>query len=326
MLPSAADLLSDAVKERARAHYANYDAELRDVRLRTEARFQSEVGRLKESVANSPIGNSAMPAIAAITDYVGWLGWSFWCASHLAPPLKLTADHDVRRFAAAMIVYAGPRLMDDGLDNHLSYKEKRATIVGSLASSYPDLDHAAIRAHAVLAGMWVMLYGFERLGRHGCPGAEMRTRRLCETIAPGVLVEGLVSTSLDWTAYEHVVLLKSVRYDQILYLNLVDPTPDPVRSMVLRAGAHVSRLSQYLNDVSDHAADHTAGQVNLLKWFTEPTEIRRLCAKEIASLEQIFAELPGDVGNAIAAATLETLDAANRLESAKTENHGSKAN
>jgi hypothetical protein len=313
MITLPTDLLGADIRERAATHAARHGAALRDFRLRVEAQFQQEVARTRQAFSADATRAGAAAFVQQLGSYVGWLGWSSWCASQLAMPLGLTGDTDARRLAAAMLVYAGPRVMDDALDNHHTYKGKRTTLVGALANSHPQLDDAQRRAYAMLAGMWIMLAGIERLRRHAGEAAALTTLRICERIAPGVLLEGMGSGQANLAEYQRILQMKSIWYDEILYRNLLDPCPAPLRTTVLRATAHLSRLAQYLNDIGDYEADLSAGQPNLCTWLSTSEDILDICAQEVSAIQSLMDELPEEVGDALAASLNDTHRAAQRL-------------
>jgi hypothetical protein len=325
MISVPPDLLSDALLERSARHAARYGAVLKEFRLRIEARYQTEVRRMKGAFESGTVGRGADAFIQHLTDYVGWLGWSSWCSSHLAPPLELVTDADVNRVAASMLVYAGPRIIDDALDDHRSYKGKRGTLVGGLTFTHAHIDEATRRAYATLAGTWVMLFGIERLRRHGGEAAANTTLRLCERIAPGALLEGLQTGATTLAEYERIIQIKAVWYDEILYRNLLEPCPQPLRSTVIRATAHLSRLAQYLNDVSDYDADKHAERSNVCNWLQTPDAIHAHCASEVFAIGEIIDELPDEVGDALAASLSDTCRAAQRINDTQRQSLGDQA-
>lgn len=313
MITLPIDLLDATVRTRAATHAERHGAGLRDFRLRVEAQFQVEVARTRQAFSADAIRAGAAAFVQHLGGYVGWLGWSSWCASHLAMPLGLSGDADTRRLAAAMLVYAGPRVMDDALDNHHTYKGKRTTLVGALAQSHPQLDDGQRRAYAMLAGTWIMLAGIERLHRHAGESAALTTLRICERIPPGILLEGMGSGQANLAEYQEILQMKSIWYDEILYRNLLDPCPTPLRTTVLQATAHLSRLAQYLNDIVDHDADASAGQPNLCTWVCTPDDILDICAQEVSAILALMEDLPEEVGDALAASLNDTHRAALRL-------------
>lgn len=315
------DLITAGLQSRATAHAARYGPVISDLRLRTEAQFQREIGIMKRRLATDA---SAAPFVEHLTGYVGWLGWSSWCSSNLAPPLGLVGEADVCRIAAAMLVYAGPRLMDDALDNHLSYKGKRTTLVGELEATHAQLDGATRRSYAMLAGTWVMLYGIDRLRRHCGPELALTTQRICERVALGGIVEGLGKPS-TLAEFQHIIQMKSVWYDEILYRCLLDPCPCPPRATVLAAVAHLSRLAQYLNDIGDFASDQAAGQPNICNWLSTPAEIHALCAAEVTAMVDLIDQVPSETGDALAASLCETYGAARRLKQSEPVTAGAHA-
>ncbi|CAO3383209.1 hypothetical protein [Azospirillum argentinense] len=314
---SSQALLPAAVRDRLQHHYRQQETVLRRFRLVVQAAFQDEVERLCRSFAGGPLRPQAEPVAEALHAYVSWFGWCVWCCSHLAPPLGLTGAPDARRLAAALLVYCGPRLIDDAIDDHRSYKDKRATTLAGLAAAFPGTPDGALRGHTALLGSWLIMHGLTRLARHGGRDAVDGTVRLCAQIAPGAVIEGLHPEPLSWPQYREVVRLKAVRYDQILYRNLVDPVPEPLRGRVLGLAERMSALAQYLNDFVDRGDDLGAGRSNLLHWFPDEDGFWALCRDEAGAIGAELDSLPPALGNAFAAALVETIDAAARI-SART--------
>ena len=252
--------------------------------------------------------------LAALRDYVSWLGWCAWCSSHLAPPLDIAGGTDAKRMGAALVVYCGPRLIDDAIDDHRSYKGIRETLLDKLISAFPNTPTATTRCQVSLLGSWVLLYGLQRLRRHAHEDAARRTLRLCEQIAPGAVLESLHPEPLTWEQYQQIVLLKAVYYDQILYRNLLDPLPAPVSGPLLEIAARISSVAQYLNDFRDQGDDRSSGRRNLLEWFHSEDEFWDFCRSETKAIVASFDHIPEDVGDAFSAALTDTFDAAARME------------
>lgn len=310
----APDALPEAVRRRSARHRSRYDAALKRFRLAVQQEFEGEVERLRRQFVDGPLRRQAAPVVAALGDYVSWLGWCVWCSAHLAPPLAVDGRDDARRVAAALIVYSGPRLIDDGIDDHRSYKGVRETTLERLARAFPEACPALLRSQVTLLGTWVLLHGLQRLRRHGGPEAAERTLRLCERIAPGVVLESLHAAPLSWDQYQQVVTHKAVLYDEILYRNLLDPVSEPLKGRVLQTAGRLSRLAQYLNDFADRRDDQRSARANTVAWFPTEGEFWEVCQAEGAAMVASFDELPVEVGDAFSASLVDTFTAAARLE------------
>lgn len=306
-------VLPPAIRGRLQYHYRAHGAELRRFRLAVQHALEAEVGRLGPAFADGCLQAPAAPIVAALGRYIAWLGWCVWCCSHLAPPLGLTGAADARRLAAATLVYTGPRLIDDAIDGHDDYKGKHPTAQRLLARSFTGQAAADLRANGVLAGTWVILHGLRRLERHG--GAELARaiQALCHRIAPGAILENLHQTPLTWVQYCAIVERKSVLYDQILYRALLDPVAEAKRAGLFDITAKLSALAQYLNDFNDKTEDSRRGQRSSYSHFKSDTEFWDRCRSQVNSIIAGFTPLPDALGNALAAALVETVDAAARL-------------
>jgi hypothetical protein len=312
-------LLPPSVRPRCGRHYNRYGSVLVPFRRTVHREFLAEIERMCHSFVQGPLQEQAAPLLAALRDYTGWLGWCVWCSTHLAPPLGLVGDADAKRMAAALLVYCGPRLIDDAIDNHRTYKGKRETLLEGLIAAFPDIPPASVRCQVGLLGSWMTFYGVQRLERHGHPQAARRTLRLCERVAPGAVLESLHAGPLSWEQYCQIVALKAVHYDEILYRNLIDPVPQPLKGRLLRISARLSRLAQYLNDFRDVADDLHKGQKNLLEWFPSESDFWMLCQTEVAELVGALDSIPTEAGDAFSAALVETIDAAARLDKAPSD-------
>ena len=240
-------LVPPGIRPRSGRHYNRYGEALVTFKRAVDREFLTEIDRMCRSFVHGPLSVQAAPVLTALREYLAWLGWCAWCSCHLAPPLNLVGGQDVKRMAAAVLVYCGPRLIDDAIDDHRSYKGKQETLLGRLIAAFPDLPAASIRCQAGLLGSWLIFYGLQRLERHGLPQAARRTMRLCERIAPGAVLEDLHAGPLSWEQYSQIVALKAVHYDEILYRNLLDPVQQPLKGRLLRLAARLSRIAQYLN-------------------------------------------------------------------------------
>jgi hypothetical protein len=305
-------LVPQPLRPRCGRHYQRYGDALNAFRRAVQRELLAEIDRMCHGFVQGPLAVQAGPVIEALREYTGWLGWCVWCSSHLAPPLELMCAEDVKRVAAALLVYCGPRLIDDAVDDHRTYKGKQATLLGRLIAAFPGVPEASIRCQAGLLGSWLIFYGLQRLERQ-TEGA-MRTMRLCERIAPGAVLEDLHAGPFSWEQYSQIVTLKAVHYDEILYRNLLDPVEPQMKSKLLGLAARLSRIAQYLNDFRDVHDDRHKGQGNLLEWFPSPDDFWSHCQSETAEFAAALETIPAEVGDAFIAALVETIDAAGRLD------------
>lgn len=312
--PSADALLPKGVRARHIRHHARHDQTLRRFRLAIQEEFEGEVERMCRNFTQNPLQAQAEPVVTALRDYMSWLGWCAWCSSHLAPPLDLAGEADAKRMAAALVVYCGPRLIDDAIDDHRTYKNMRQTLLDKLIQGFPNTSPATLRCQVALLGSWVLIYGMKRLRRQANDEAARRTLNLCEQIAPGAVLETLNSSPLTWEQYRQIVLLKAVYYDQILYRNLLDPVPNDLKRSLLEIAARISSMAQYLNDFRDQGDDRSNGRKNLLEWFHTEDDFWDFCRSEAEQTVMSLEQIPQAVGDAFAAALIETFDSAARMQ------------
>lgn len=306
-------VLPRVIRGRLQYHYRRHGAELRRFRLDVQRMLEIEVDRLRESFAEGPLLTQSEVVTEAIGGYLVWLGWCVWCCSHLAPPLGLTGPADTRRLAAAALVYCGPRLIDDALDDHRDYKGKHPTTLGVLARCFPDREAASLRVNTALLGTWVILHGPRRLERHGGCDLAHAILGLCHRVAPGAILETLHPTPLDQAQYRQVVECKAALYDQILYRGLLDPVGEPERGRLLHITSRLSALAQYLNDFNDRGEDGGKGRQSTFGCFRDEDAFWRTCRQQADEIIASLDALPTDLGNAMAAALVETVDAAARI-------------
>ncbi|MBF0133538.1 MAG: class 1 isoprenoid biosynthesis enzyme [Magnetococcales bacterium] len=312
-LLDAETLLPQKTLEQAQRHLHEFGSVLKGLRREVKQAYRQEVFRLRQDFASTPLYAQSEPLMDILEDYLLWMEWCSWCSLHLAPPLGLTATPDARRMAAAMIIYCGPRLLDDAIDNHRNYKGLHATALDGLLRLFPDQPREMVHSQLCLLGNWLILQGIVRLTRHSSPANALATLRLCQTIAPGAILEGLHTRPLNWAEYEEIVRLKSVRYDQILYRNLLEPVAVSEKEKLLNVAAYMSTLAQYLNDFKDQQEDRCQGRDNLSTWFPGDAAFRVLCHNPIQSCLEAIESLPETTGDAFAAALVETIDAAARI-------------
>lgn len=307
---------------------------LAEARERHEQRFGEAVNEYRTAfgavldqeidlAAHRLAGDSALrelvaPIASAMREYLSWLRWSAWLSTHLAPPLRLTAEGDCRRHAIAVVTYIGARLIDDGIDGHYTYKNKRDTLVAALAALRPDLGDAAARCHSALTGFWLLNHGLRRFLETGCRECVDVTTMLFEKIPRGVLAE-TARTAITRRQYQALVRHKAVAYDLLLYRNMLVPLPEHERAPLVAGLAAASEIAQYLNDLMDRGDDVVRGQPNvLLNAFETPETITASCLRLAAERLQDVASLDEPRRDVVAAIISDVFEAAPRLWAAET--------
>jgi hypothetical protein len=276
--------------------------------------LDSEIDRAAETLAGEEPLRGVLAPLASLThDYVRWLRWSAWLGTQLPPPLDLISRRDQLRHAVAVLTYLGARLVDDGIDGHLHYKNKRNTLVADLLALFPHCDEAAARCHSALVGFWILNYGHRRMRQIGETRTADTIVRLFGNISRGVLAESTDSSN-DRAVYDAIVQHKSVAYDMLLYQSILAPVEDAHRTILIRALATASSVAQYLNDVADKNDDAGRGQPNvILRWFDRAEDVRRCCLERIQEALQGLQSIDPAERDAIAAIMAEVFQSARTL-------------
>lgn len=300
--------------EAQRRHQTNFGAAVNDYRHGFGVVLESEIDRAAETFAGEAPLRAVLARIASpLRDYLRWLRWSAWLGTQLPPPLGLVSRRDQLRYAVAVLTYLGARLVDDGIDGHLHYKNKRATFVTDLLALLPHCDEAAARCYSALAGFWMLNYGHRRMRQIAEPQTADTILRLFTHIPRGVFAESADTTN-DRALYDAVVQHKSVAYDMLLYQSILAPVEEARRTVLLRALATTSSVAQYLNDVADRHDDAGRGQPNVvLRWYDDADEVTRCCLHRIGeALRGLQSVDPGE-RDAVAAIMAEVFQSARTL-------------
>jgi hypothetical protein len=268
--------------EAQQRHHAAFGDAVNDYRHGFGIVLDEEIDRAADMLAGeAPLRAVLAPLASHLRDYLRWLRWSAWLGTQLPPPLELLSRRDRLRHAVAVLTYLGARLVDDGIDGHLHYKNKRNTLVADLLALFPHCDEAAARCHSALAGFWILNYGQRRMRQIGETRVADMIARLFASIPRGVFAESADGTN-DLTVYDAIVQHKSVAYDMLLHQALLAPVEEGPRTILLRALATTSSVAQYLNDVADRNDDAGRGQPNVvLRWFDRADDVTRCCLERI---------------------------------------------
>lgn len=307
---SAWSMLDDA---RAR-HEERWGEAVNEYRAAFGSVLDEELERAARTFASDgPLRAVLEPLAERLHDYLRWLRWSGWLSTQLPPPLGLTSAAALRRHAIAVVTYLGARLVDDGIDGHLHYKNKRDTLVADILALFPHCDEAAARCHSALAGFWILNHGQRRMRQVGEERAADAIQRLFSRIPQGVLAESAAS-ALTFDTYEAIVQHKAVAYDMLLWQCVLAPVDESLRVPLLRALATTSRVAQHLNDVADAADDARRGQPNLvLQSFARGEDVRETSLACIAAALASLRPLGLPLHDAVGMIMYEVFDSARRL-------------
>jgi len=267
-------------------------------RERLSATLDREIALFARSFCGADALSAKLePVTRHLHDYLLWLRWSAWLSTTLAPPLRLEAEVDAFRLSIATLTYLGARLVDDGMDDHRTFKGKTDTLVGRLATAYPEIDPVVLRCQSALMGFSVLHHGLRRLRSAGFVEAAEAVSRLFGRVAPGIVAETFCDpAALTGEEYRQIILRKSVSYDMILYRTFLDPIEPGVREPVLDALAALSEVAQYLNDLADHDDDAARAQPSILHWYSGTEDFRgalwHRCLELLRARFTVLEELP----------------------------------
>ena len=282
----------------ARHHEAADERVLAFVR-EVEVLYADEVREFVSEYACDPdLGRVLEPVLDETSDYLLWLRWVGWNVANLAPVLHADPGPAAARLAPAMLAYAGLRLIDDGLDDHRSFKGHRRTVVGFL---HERGDAAAGRAgvYSAFLGFCVFTHALRRIG----PAGREPLDRLFAALSVGVLAEGLLDSATELQIYEPIVRRKSGAYNLILYKPVLEGVEESLRLRLLGALAEMDSLAQLINDFNDAADDETRAQINAFNLF-EPVQAREEATRRLELLHAESLTLPVEVGDALSAMLL----------------------
>jgi hypothetical protein len=216
------------------------------------------IAELRGSAITAEFASGLLDQVRA---YLEWLQWLTWNVATLAPLVEDGLPIAAQRFGLAALAYAGGRLVDDGIDGHLSFKGGRHTVVASVSASLP-LKAEAAGAQSVFIGFCAFQRVLRRLHDLHEPELARTIGRLFAKIASGILAESQAPPLVGRAAYESVVRRKAVAYNMILSRALLVSAPTAPRLALLRCLHELDFLAQLMNDRRDEAEDRARGQLN----------------------------------------------------------------
>jgi SAM-dependent methyltransferase len=214
---------------------------------------------VRDHVGTASGGDESAARLAGhLEEYVSWMQWSLWDIPVLAVAMAKEPDEFRDSVVACGLVFIAVRLFDDAIDQHLSYKGRHDTLLGTLSESNPRQANGL----SVLAGLLLCFEGLERLAQRDHDGGGQITAvlRSVRNAVVGAIMEFGDSGERSLEEYLRLVRLKNVDYCRSLYASL-DPTfSSPLCPFMM--GFY--ELAQFLNDVEDQADDLLLGQPNLV--------------------------------------------------------------
>jgi hypothetical protein len=233
------------------------------VRRRADEYYLEELHGFVSTVRRSDASRRISAAVTeSVSTYLGWLRWTGWNAANLAPLSPREPDSAARTLALATLVYAGGRLIDDGLDQHLTFKDHCETIVGTLSRIEPNMPLATACALSAHLGNLAVQYALGRLVHLNEITLAHSISRLIIRATAGVIWESTHPVSIEPHAYRWLAHRKAVAYNLILYLPLLPAAADPTRRLLVRGLYELDELAQLINDFRDMPDDRRSRRVN----------------------------------------------------------------
>jgi hypothetical protein len=300
--PDIETILRDT-RERHLAFTATYENQIRLFIEKTAESYSYEIGLfLRRYLTDKVLQPVLSPLVDGASSYLEWLKWVGWNSANLAAVLHDDIDTLIAPFTFAMLAYASGRLVDDGMDNHRSFKGVKETLVGSFAPS--DVASTPCRSctWSIFIGFSLFQYAVERLRAHGCPDIAEQILGLFKVISVGVLAEGLSGESVSKDMYLQITRRKAVAYNLILYKPLLTGLQPAIRFELLRALAAMDELAQIMNDLRDVAEDRLNRQPNIV--CNGIFNRNSFDAEIVARLQDFWSaisSMPIHIGNALSA-------------------------
>lgn len=245
----------------------------------TEKRYAAEVeGFLDLYRREKSLGRVLGPVLEEVGSYLLWLRWVGWNIANLGPALFKDVEAAAERLALSMLAYVSGRLIDDGLDDHESFKGHRESMVGLLRRRLPPARARLACAQSAFIGFCLFHHAVRRMeecGQHECARI---VSRLFDVSSAGVLGECFAGPEVDAELYWQIVRRKAVGYNMILYKPFLVGVEEELRLQLLGVLAGMDELSQLINDYYDVEEDSSGGRLNA---FTHGVYDRRTVHEEI---------------------------------------------
>lgn len=272
---------------------------------------------IDELSGTAPTTRFVMRTLEHLREYLMWLNWVGWRVARLAPLQKETVDTAARRLAQACLAYAGGRLVDDGIDAHLNFKQHRRTLVGVLIAEEGSMTLERACAESVFVGLLSYQRALRRLRESDEAHFAHAIERLFTKISHGVLAENHAPPVLEPHEYDAIVRHKAVAYNMILNRAALWHCEPPHRFALTRTLYEMDELAQLMNDAKDEEDDRSRSQVNAVgSRVVTRGQLQRVVRSGVDRIWQRTAALGAAARGVVAAMLedlqLETLDATDR--------------
>jgi SAM-dependent methyltransferase len=239
---------------------------------------------LRQNVSEASGGNPFCEEILHRTsDYLQWLTWTLWDLPHFAAAIRPDPERFRELLKGASLLYFSGRVLDDYLDRHFLYRDRRATLLASLREEQkPSSESEAL---TIIVALLLCFEGLDQLSGCATHNAIQTAVQSTRRLLIGILMER--SQPETWTEefYERLIRLKNVDYWHILYVALDPERASPLYPFLTAYYA----LAQKVNDVQSYARDEAQGRPNLVSIFRLQVE------GETSVMEAAAAIIGGDL-------------------------------
>lgn len=272
----------------------------------SEKRYALELeGFLQGYLNDREILKTPLTILEETRDYLFWLRWVGWNISNLIPIISRDPEVAAERLALSILAYAAGRLIDDGMDNHSSFKGFRKTLVAILQDSRRSRAPAVSCAQSVFLGFCLFWHAERRMRECGHSRSAKAIRQLFEELAVGVSAEAFAPPPADLRTYIRIIRRKAVAYNMILYKPALQSVPAGRRSQLLRILSRMDELAQILNDYRDRDEDQDVAQMNAFSLgIFEPEQLPIIVFSRIRRIRNLSTGLPTKLRDAVAAMAL----------------------
>ena len=293
----------DELQVRSSRHLLENESQVNSFMQKTEARYASEVEAFLDLYRrDSSLSPILAPLLLEVRGYLLWLCWIGWNISNLGPVLYPDTLAANERLALGMLAYVSGRLIDDGLDNHESYKGRRKSLVGVLRGQLPDAPLYAACVQSVYVGFSLFHHALRRMRQCSHLKCAEDVSRMFDVTSVGVFAEWFVKPQLNEQTYRQIIRRKSVAYNMILYKTFLAEDETDVRAKLLTILASMDELAQIINDFRDVQEDQSLGLMNALTHGVyDSASIHSVIFGRMQQLQELSSSLPPKIQDALAA-------------------------
>ena len=276
---------------------------MRDFIRETEERYDIEIDAFLNLYRKNRTLNVVLsPFLREIGEYLSWLRWVGWNISNLGPILYENTSVVCERLALAMLAYAAGRLIDDGFDNHETFKGHRKNLVGALRSRNKSMPLYQICVQSAFIGFNLFHFALRRMRECSQIKCAEEVGHLFEVTSVGVIAECLVGPKVDIHLYRQIIRRKAVAYNMILYKPFLTGLDSNMRLSILKILANMDEVAQVINDFHDIQEDRERGQINAFNYgIYDRTSLKSEIFSLIKQLNKEISSMPPKLQDALAA-------------------------